>query len=100
METISAEKLKERKEAGEDLYILDVREQSEYDETNMGALLIPVGKIANGEIDRIRDWKDREVIIHCRSGVRSMQACYVLEGMGFQKTVNLTGGILAWNALQ
>jgi len=100
METISAEALKKRKDSGEELYILDVREQAEYDEINMGAKLIPVGKIINGEIDEIEDWKDKEVIIHCRSGVRSMQACFVLEGMGFQKTVNLTGGILAWSAVQ
>ena len=96
METINAAALKARKDSGEELYILDVREQSEYDAANMGALLIPLGKIVNGEIDKIEDWRDKEVIIHCHSGMRSMQACMILEQMGFQKTVNLTGGILAW----
>jgi rhodanese-related sulfurtransferase len=96
MQTITASELKTRKNSGEELYILDVREQSEYDQVNMGAKLIPLGKIANGEIDEIEDWKDKEVIIHCRSGVRSMQACMILEQHGFSNTVNLTGGILAY----
>ena len=96
METITAAELKTRKDSGEELFILDVREQSEYDSVNMGAKLLPLGKITNGEIGEIEDWKDKEVIIHCHSGMRSMQACMVLEQMGFAKTVNLTGGILAW----
>ena len=51
------------------------------------------------QIDEIDDWKDKEVIVHCRSGVRSLQACAMLEQMGFANTKNLTGGILAWQAL-
>ncbi len=97
MQTITAAELKTRKDSGEELFILDVREQSEYDAVNMGAKLIPLGKITNGEIDEIEDWRDKEVIIHCRSGMRSMQACMILEQMGFAKTVNLAGGILAWS---
>ncbi len=97
MQTITVAELKAKKESGEELYILDVREQSEYDAVNMGAKLIPLGQIANGEVDEIEDWKDKEVIVHCRSGVRSMQACMILEQMGFEKTYNLTGGILAWD---
>ncbi len=96
METITAAQLKARKDSGEQLYILDVREQSEYDAVNMGALLLPLARIMNGDIDEIEDWRDKEVIIHCHSGMRSMQACMMLEQMGFEKTVNLTGGILAW----
>ena len=99
METITAAELKTRINSGEKIYLLDVREQSEYDSRNMsdvGAILIPLAKVMNGEIDEIEDWKDKEVIVHCHSGMRSMQACMMLEQMGFQKTVNLTGGILAW----
>jgi rhodanese-related sulfurtransferase len=65
----------------------------------MGAKLIPLGQIMAGQIDEIEDWRDQELIIHCRSGMRSMQACMMLESLGFQKTVNLAGGIIAWNAL-
>ncbi len=100
MQNISVEELKKRKESGEELYILDVREPDEYKESNMGALLIPLGQVINGQIDAIEDWKDKEVIVHCRSGKRSLTACLVLEQMGFTNTKNLSGGILAWVELQ
>ncbi len=99
METITAAELKTRIDSGEKIYLLDVREQSEYDAGNMsnvGAVLIPLGKVMNAEIDEIEDWRHKEVIVHCRSGMRSMQACMMLEQLGFAKTVNLMGGILAW----
>ncbi|HAD34593.1 MAG TPA: NADH oxidase [Chitinophagaceae bacterium] len=99
MQTITAEELKQRLNQGEQLHILDVREPHEYEETNMGAKLIPLGQIMAGQIDEIEDWRDQELIIHCRSGMRSMQACMMLESLGFKHTVNLAGGILAWNAL-
>ncbi len=99
MQLISVDELKRRKDAGEELYILDVREPHEYAEVNMGALLIPLGKVISMQVDEIEDWKDKEVIVHCRSGVRSLQACAVLEQMGFTNTKNLTGGILAWQEL-
>lgn len=99
MQLISVDELKRRKEAGEELCILDVREPHEYAEVNMGAILIPLGQVMSMQIDEIDDWKDKEVIVHCRSGVRSLQACAILEQMGFANTKNLTGGILAWQAL-
>jgi rhodanese-related sulfurtransferase len=99
MTTISVEELKQRKEAGEELYILDVREPHEYAEVNMGALLIPLGRVVGMDVEEIEDWKDKEVIVHCRSGVRSMTACSVLDQMGFKNTKNLEGGILAWQEL-
>jgi rhodanese-related sulfurtransferase len=99
MQLISVDELKRRKEAGEELCILDVREPHEYAELNMGAILIPLGQVMSMQIDEIDDWKDKEVIVHCRSGVRSLQACAMLEQMGFANTKNLTGGILAWQAL-
>lgn len=99
MQLISVEELKKRKDAGEALNILDVREPHEYAEVNMGALLIPLGQVLIGQIDEIEDWKNKEVIVHCRSGVRSQTACAMLEQLGFTNTKNLTGGILAWIAL-
>ncbi len=63
MQNITVQELKQRKDAGETLFILDVREPSEYAETNMGALLIPLGKVVNAQIDEIEDWKDKEVIV-------------------------------------
>lgn len=96
MQQISVDELKQRKDKGENLFILDVREPKEYAEVNMGALLIPLGQVMAGQIDEIEDWKDKEVIVHCRSGMRSMQACAMLDQLGFSNTKNLAGGILAW----
>ena len=96
METITVEELKKRMDAGEVLHILDVREPFEYAESNIGGKLIPIGQIQTMQIDEIEDWKEEEVIIHCRSGHRSMVACLFLETLGFKNTKNLVGGILAW----
>lgn len=83
-------------DAGEKLNIIDVREPYEYAEFNIGARLIPLGQIQTMQVDEIEDWKDQEVIIHCRSGQRSMVACMFLETLGFKNTKNLAGGMLAW----
>lgn len=96
MREISVEELKQRLDNGEQLNVLDVRDPDEYAEFNIGAKLLPLGNIINMQIDDIDDWKESEVIVHCRSGKRSMQACLVLEQIGFADTVNVTGGILAW----
>ena len=99
MENISAEQLRARMDAGEKLHIIDVREPHEYAEFNIGATLIPLGKIQTMQIDEIEDLKEEEVIIHCRSGQRSMMACLFLETLGFKNTKNLAGGMLAWQEL-
>ncbi len=98
MQTISVQELKKRLDAGEAIHILDVREPAEYADYNIGAHLLPLGQIMGGMIDDIEDWKDKEVVVHCRSGMRSMQACLMLEQMGFTNTKNLEGGIIAWQA--
>ncbi|MGI9190778.1 MAG: rhodanese-like domain-containing protein [Chitinophagaceae bacterium] len=98
MQTISVQELKKRLDAGEAIHILDVREPAEYAEYNIGAHLLPLGQIMGGMIDDIEDWKDKEVVVHCRSGMRSMQACLMLEQMGFTNTKNLEGGMIAWQA--
>jgi rhodanese-related sulfurtransferase len=96
MKSITVEALKARIDAGENLHILDVREPAEYAEFNIGAKLLPLGKIQSMQVDDIDNWKDDEVIIHCRSGKRSATACMFLETMGFANTVNVEGGMLAW----
>ena len=96
MQNISVEELKSRMDAGEKLHIIDCREPHEYAEFNIGAKLIPLGQIQTMQIDEIEDWKEEEVIIHCRSGQRSMIACLFLDTLGFKDTKNVTGGMLAW----
>lgn len=99
MKQITASELKARIDAGEQLNIIDVREPAEYAEYNMGAKLIPLGQIMGMQIDDLEDLKNEELILHCKGGTRSMQACMMLEQAGFTNTVNLTGGIMAWKEL-
>lgn len=99
MKEITAEELKKRIDNGEQLHVLDVREPEEYAEYNIGAQLLPLGKIMGMQLEDIDELKDEELIIHCRSGKRSMQACMILEQVGFSNTVNLTGGVMAWQEL-
>ena len=96
MNTITAEALKARIDAGEKLHIVDVREPYENVEFNIGGILLPLGKVQTLQIDEIEDLKNEEVIVYCRSGNRSGQACYILEASGFTNVTNLTGGMLDW----
>lgn len=96
MQIITAEELKARIDAGEQLHLVDVREPDEHAAFNIGGILLPVGHIQNMHVDEIEELKDKEVICYCRSGKRSAQACLVLDTMGFANTKNLEGGMLRW----
>jgi rhodanese-related sulfurtransferase len=99
MQNISVEELKSRMDAGEKINLIDCREPHEYADFNIGGKLIPLGKIQTMQIDEIEDLKEEEVIVHCRSGQRSMVACMFLDTLGFKNTKNLAGGILSWQAM-
>jgi rhodanese-related sulfurtransferase len=96
MKNITVDELKSRLDAGEKINLIDCREPSEYAEFNIGGQLIPLGKFQTFQLDELEDLKDEEVIVHCRSGNRSMQACLILDTMGFKNTKNLVGGMLEW----
>ena len=96
MKLITTTELKERISKGEKLNLVDVREPSEHNEFNIGGELIPLGKIQAMEVDQLEGLKDQELILYCRSGNRSGQACQILEMMGFTNTKNLQGGMIAW----
>ena len=96
MTTITAEELKARLDAGEQLNIVDVREPHEHAEFNIGGLLLPLGRVQLLQIDDLEDMKDGELIVYCRSGNRSGQACMMLDMAGFRNTKNLVGGMLRW----
>jgi len=96
MDNITVEELKKRLDAGEKLNIVDVREPHEKADFDIGGVLIPLGQVLSMQIDEIEDLKDKEVIVYCRSGNRSGQACMFLDAMGFKNTRNLVGGMLAW----
>ncbi len=96
MNTITVEEVSARMHNGEKLNILDVREPYENQEFNIGGTLVPLGRIQSIDYYAIEDWKDEEVIVYCRSGNRSGQACMILETGGFTNVKNLKGGMLEW----
>ncbi len=86
--------LKARLDRGDDLVLLDVREPHETQICTLdGSTLIPLGDVPRrvDDIDRQRD-----LVVYCRSGVRSLRAVMFLRRQGFDRAVNLTGGILRW----
>jgi rhodanese-related sulfurtransferase len=97
MSDITTDELKQRMDAGENLNLFDVREQHEYDEYNIGATLIPLGLLP-GRLSEIESLKNKEVIVHCRSGARSANAKMFLEDNGFTNVRNLLGGMLDWKS--
>src|SRR5579872_2998462 len=90
---IQVEELKRRLDAGEDLFVLDVREPHEYQICNIGGHLIPLNDLPKrvSELD-----SSREIVAHCKMGGRSAKAVTFLQQAGFKKIHNLSGGILAW----
>jgi rhodanese-related sulfurtransferase len=96
MQNISVEELKARLDAGEELNLLDVREDAERADFHIGGTHFRLRRIQDMAIEDIEDLKEQEVICYCRSGARSQMACLMLEHLGFVKTVNVTGGILEW----
>src|SRR6266536_5114514 len=90
---IQVEELKKRLDRGDDLFVLDVREPHEYQICNINGHLIPLGDLPKrvNELD-----SSKEIVAHCRSGVRSAKAVDFLKQAGFKKVHNLAGGILAW----
>jgi adenylyltransferase/sulfurtransferase len=91
---LTVKELKRRIDAGEDVQLIDVREPYEYQIAHIGGKLIPQNDVPNrlAEIDR-----DREVVVHCRSGARSQRIAEFLKQAGYSNVVNLAGGILAWS---
>lgn len=94
MNDITAQELKQRMANGESIHIIDVREPYEYEEYNIGAMLIPLGDLQS-KIDDLEDWMNEEIVIHCRSGARSAAAKAFLVKNGFNNVRSLLGGILA-----
>jgi adenylyltransferase/sulfurtransferase len=90
----TVKELKRRMDAGEDVYLIDVREPFEYQIAQIGGRLIPQNEVPNrlAEIDR-----DREVIVQCKSGGRSQRIAEFLKQSGYPRVANLAGGILAWS---
>ncbi len=92
---INIDELKEKLDNKEEFIFIDVREPHEYEEFNLGAKLIPLGDVMQ-IVTEYEDQKDKEIVVHCRSGARSGMAKNLLTEAGFKNVRNLEGGVLAW----
>ncbi len=91
---ISATELDAKRKRGDDFFLLDVREPHEWAIARIeGAELIPLGEVGRS-LEQLP--RDREIVVYCKGGVRSLQAAEQLVDAGFAQVTNLSGGILAW----
>jgi rhodanese-related sulfurtransferase len=95
IQEIQVTALKDKMDANESFQLIDVREEYEYEISNLGGLHIPLGSLPNrlAELD-----PTKELIVMCRSGNRSGRACEFLMQNGFPNAKNLVGGITRWAA--
>ncbi|HEY0698392.1 MAG TPA: adenylyltransferase/sulfurtransferase MoeZ [Micromonospora sp.] len=94
--TITAQELKDWQDSGKDFLLVDVREPAEYEIVRIpGSTLVPKGDILSGEA-LAQLPQDRQIVLHCKSGVRSAEALAALHAAGFRDAVHVQGGVLAW----
>ncbi|WP_326551269.1 adenylyltransferase/sulfurtransferase MoeZ [Micromonospora sp. NBC_01813] len=94
--TITARELKEWQDAGKDVFLIDVREPAEYEIVKIpGSTLIPKGEFISGEA-LAKLPQGRQIVLHCKSGVRSAEALAAVKAAGFTDAVHLQGGVLSW----
>ena len=88
--------LKEREEGTLDFVLIDVREPNEYDINRIpGAVLIPKGEFLNGSaLEKLPS--DKQVVMHCKTGVRSAETLAIVKGAGYADAVHVGGGVVAW----
>jgi adenylyltransferase/sulfurtransferase len=96
--TITARQLKDMQDAGENIYLVDVREPNEYEIVSIpGAVLIPKGEFLSGAaLERLP--QDKRVVLHCKSGARSAECLAIVKNAGFSDAVHVGGGVLSWVA--
>ena len=91
---IQAEELKQRLDRGESVFLLDVRDEYEFEISNIGGHLIPLPELPR----RFKELNARqEIIAVCKMGPRGVKAVEFLQRQGFKKVLNLSGGIHAWS---
>jgi rhodanese-related sulfurtransferase len=91
---IQAEQLKSRLDQGESLFLLDVRDEYEYEISNIGGHLIPLPELPK----RLNELNaDEEIVALCKMGPRGVKAVELLQKKGFKKVSNLRGGLHAWS---
>jgi len=96
--TITARQLKDMQDAGENIFLVDVREPNEYEIVSIpGSVLIPKGEFLSGAaLERLP--QDKRLVLHCKSGVRSAECLAIVKNAGFSDAVHVGGGVLSWVA--
>ncbi|HKT02411.1 MAG TPA: adenylyltransferase/sulfurtransferase MoeZ [Rugosimonospora sp.] len=94
--TITALELKEWLDAGKSVELVDVREPAEYEIVKIpGSRLVPKGEILSGEALAGLP-QDRQIVLYCKSGVRSAEALAAVKAAGFRDAVHVQGGVVSW----
>jgi rhodanese-related sulfurtransferase len=96
---ITVEQLKTLLENDNSINLIDVREEHEYEDDNLGALNIPLGEIPD-RIPEFEALKGKDIYLHCRSGARSGKAKNFLISQGFENVHNVLGGIMAYRDME
>jgi molybdopterin/thiamine biosynthesis adenylyltransferase/rhodanese-related sulfurtransferase len=88
--------IKERDEGTRDFLLVDVREENEYEINKIpGSVLIPKGEFLNGHaFDQLPS--DKQIVMHCKTGVRSAETLALVKGAGYADAVHVGGGVVAW----
>ena len=94
--SITVSELADRRKSGDEPILLDIRRGQERGFASIGGKHIEMSELPD-KLDELEDWKDQEIVVYCRSGQRSANVVRFLRGQGFDKAVNLHGGILAWS---
>ena len=93
MNQVTPHALKVWIETGKDFLLVDVREEWEHTTYNIGGILMPMGEL----MSRLNDLpKDKDVVLYCEKGIRSVIAIQRLEASGYHNLFNLSGGMKAW----
>jgi adenylyltransferase/sulfurtransferase len=94
--TITPLELKHKQDAGDDFLLVDVREPHEFEIVRIpGSILIPKDRILSGEAFAELP-QDKQIVLHCKSGVRSAEALAALKAAGFKDAVHVQGGVVSW----
>jgi rhodanese-related sulfurtransferase len=91
---IQAEELKSRLDKGDNLLLLDVRDEYEFEISNIGGHLIPLPELPR-RLNELNE--NQEIVAVCKMGPRGVKAVELLQKQGFKKVSNLRGGIHAWS---
>lgn len=94
---ITATELKERLDKGEDIILLDIRQEFELQIACLDNTLHIPGEEVPARLAELETFREKDIVVYCRTGMRSQGTTAFLLSRGFQRVFNLTGGIYAWS---